>query len=231
LANNNLGALVLPTGWEEDDGVFFGPDDEGQSKPPPASSPTGSIAIANAISDMRALSKFDISSNSLCAAGAKVLAEALKGNQVINEINMSSNYLGKAARGRYADSDMSGVTALADAIPGMGALSSVNLLKNVIGIEQAESLGSMLKEHPTLKSLCGNKGDEAELDMSGKMHGAGDAIMLGAEIVDNTAISSVNLLKNAIPVEQAQELVKIMQSKEKLEAHYPVRFERERGHA
>jgi hypothetical protein len=30
------------------------------------------------------------------------------------------------------------------------------------------------------------------------------------------AILSVNLLKNAIPVEQAQELVKIMQSKEKL---------------
>jgi hypothetical protein len=33
---------------------------------------------------------------------------------------------------------------------------------------------------------------------------------------DNRAISSVNVLQNAIPVEQAQELVKIMQSKEKL---------------
>jgi hypothetical protein len=92
----------------------------------------------------------------------------------------------------------------------------VNLLKNSIGVEQARALVIILKEHPTLKSLCGNNGDETELDMSGKMKGAEDAIMLAAEIVDNGAVSSINLLKNSIPVEQAQELVKTMQTKEKL---------------
>jgi hypothetical protein len=46
----------------------------------------------------------------------------------------------------------------------------------------------MLKEHPSLKSLCGNRGDETELDMSGKMFGAEDAIMLVAEIVNNGAL-------------------------------------------
>jgi hypothetical protein len=46
-----------------------------------------------------------------------------------------------------------------------GALLSVNLLKNDIGIDQAQALASILKGHPALKSLCGNKGNATELDM------------------------------------------------------------------
>jgi hypothetical protein len=74
-----------------------------------------------------------------------------------------------------------------------GAISSVNLLKNKIGVSQAEALVSMLKEHPTLKSLCGNKGNETELDMSGKMRGAGDAIMLVAEVAGSRALTSLDI--------------------------------------
>jgi hypothetical protein len=72
-----------------------------------------------------------------------------------------------------------------------GALSSANLLRNDIGIDQARALVSILKEHPTLKSLCGNKGGETQLDMSGKMEGAADAIMLAPEIIDNGALSKL----------------------------------------
>jgi hypothetical protein len=93
----------------------------------------------------------------------------------------------------------------------------VNLLENEdIGTEQAKALAVILKEHPTLKSLCGNTGDETELDMSRNELGGEGAIMLAPEIVSNGAMSLVNLLWNRIPVEHAQELVKIMQSKEKL---------------
>jgi hypothetical protein len=73
----------------------------------------------------------------------------------------------------------------------MRAISSVNLLKNDIGSDQAKALVSILKEHPTLKSLCGNRGDETELNMSGKMKGAGDAIMLVPEVIDKRAMSRV----------------------------------------
>ena len=45
---------------------------------------------------------------------------------------------------------------------------SVSLLNNGISAEQAQNLAVVLKEHTTLKSLCGNMGNEAELDMSGK---------------------------------------------------------------
>jgi hypothetical protein len=74
----------------------------------------------------------------------------------------------------------------------------VNLLLNDIGVHQAKALVSILKEHPTLKSLCGNTGNETELDLRGKMNGAGDAIMLVPEIIDNGALSVLNLARNAI---------------------------------
>ncbi len=91
-----------------------------------------------------------------------------------------------------------GVTALANAIPDMGAILSVNLLKNGIGVEQARALMIILKEHPTLKSLCGNNGDETELDMSGEMSGAGDAIMLVAEVVYNAALTKLDISNHNI---------------------------------
>jgi hypothetical protein len=81
--------------------------------------------------------------------------------------------------------------------PDNRAILSVNLLKNGIGVEQARALVIILKEHPTLKSLCGNSGDETELDMSVKMRGAGDAIMLAAEIVDNGALSILDASNTA----------------------------------
>jgi hypothetical protein len=176
----------------------------------------------------------------------------------ITSLNIASNFLFKNG----------GIEAIVSMLDN-GAISSVNLLKNAIDTNQAKALVLVLKEHPTLKSLCGNKGDETKLDMSRKMHGVGDAIMLVEEIIDNGALSllnlssncltrgtlktrrktyggtwgskddhyesdmqgvialanaipdmgalsSANLLGNSILAEQAQELVKIMRSKENL---------------
>ena len=80
----------------------------------------------------------------------------------------------------------------------MGALASVNILNNNIGAEHAQKLVAILKEHATLKSLCGNKGDETELDMSGKQMGVDGAIMLVPEIVANGALTSLNLSNNSL---------------------------------
>jgi hypothetical protein len=88
---------------------------------------------------------------------------------------------------------------LAVGIKENGTISSVNLLMNYIGIDQAEALVSILKEHPTLKSLCGNRGNETELlDMRGKLNGAGDAVMLAAEIINSVdwALTSLDISSN-----------------------------------
>jgi hypothetical protein len=93
---------------------------------------------------------------------------------------------------------------------------SANLLLNDIGIDQAKDLVGVLKEHPTLKTLCGNSGNETELDMSGKMRGAGDAIMLVPDIIDNGALSIANVMGNRIGKEMLSKLQEIMRSKPNL---------------
>jgi hypothetical protein len=68
------------------------------------------------------MTSLDVSKNGLLAEGTKLLAEALKGNQIMMELNISSNYM--------TSGGMSGVVALADAIPKMGALLSLNIGDN-----------------------------------------------------------------------------------------------------
>ena len=67
----------------------------------------------------------------LCAAGGKALAEALSGNKVMTELDISSNYLGEATWGGAAD--MSGVIAICNAIPTMRALTNLNMSNNALG--------------------------------------------------------------------------------------------------
>jgi hypothetical protein len=85
----------------------------------------------------------------------------------------------------------------------------VNLLLNDISIDQAKDLVIILKDHPTLKTLCGIKGDETELDMSGKMRGAGGAIMLVPDIIDNEVLIKLDISNNCIEAEQKEGLQRI----------------------
>jgi hypothetical protein len=74
-----------------------------------------------------AMVKFDMSDNCLYAEGGKALAEALKGNQVMTELNIASNDLGEDMED---NPDMSGVIAIGNAIPTMGALTSLDISDN-----------------------------------------------------------------------------------------------------
>jgi hypothetical protein len=106
---------------------------------------TSTIAVVNAppdislnippfaTSDIRALLKFDISTNNLSAAGTKLLVEALKGNTTVTELNISSNHMTGDVRGLITYGGMSGVVALADVIPDMGALTKLDISNSDIG--------------------------------------------------------------------------------------------------
>jgi hypothetical protein len=98
----------------------------------------------------------------------------------------------------------------------MGALSSANLLGNKIPVEQAHELVAVMQSKEKLTTLCGFSREEAMLDVSNQGLGPGDAVLITNDISDMRALSSANLLGNSIPVEQAQELVKIMRAKENL---------------
>jgi hypothetical protein len=146
--------------------------------------------------DNRALTKFDISNNSLYAAGAKVLATGLEGNHGITELNLGGNRLG--VKDAHWNVDISGVIALADTIPDMGAISSVNLLKNHIGIEQALGLVKIMQSREKLITLCGLSKEETELDFSGQNLGAGDAVLIANDISDMRALAKLDISNNHI---------------------------------
>jgi Ran GTPase-activating protein (RanGAP) involved in mRNA processing and transport len=160
----------------------------------------GALVVAGYLDGNGALTSLDISSNRIAPI------EAVKKSEVpswsIGDEVEHGGQKGEAVywRGNPSDYigffDISGVAAITNAIRDMGAISTVNLLKNDIGIEQAKALAGILKEHPTLKSLCGNSGEETELDMSGKQIGADGAIMLAPEIAGNGALTKLDISAN-----------------------------------
>jgi hypothetical protein len=166
---------------------FVHPDDGGDA-------PGFVQELAVGIKDNRALSSLNLASNSIGTC------DIIPGGWIYDPTPGKYSYqnvsLNKYQNETPAGSKSSGLIALTKAVKDMRAISSVNVLFNNIGAEQAHALANVLKEHATLKSLCGNKGNETELGMSGKKIGADGAIMLAPEIADNGALSSLNLASN-----------------------------------
>ena len=71
------------------------------------------------------------------------MAEALKGNQIMTELNISSNYAGIKETG---EADMSGVIAIGDTIPTMGAMTSLNVSSNLLRAEGAKHIAAALPQ-------------------------------------------------------------------------------------
>jgi hypothetical protein len=140
--------------------------------------------------------RLDLSKNQLLTKeGGRAVGNMLKTNTTLKELDVSDSGNGMINR----EMDAPGfANEIIEGLTGNGAISSVNLLQNSIGLLQAKALVNILNGHPTLKSLCGNKGDVTELDMRGKMRGAADAIMLAAEIVGNGALTKFNISSNSI---------------------------------
>jgi hypothetical protein len=151
---------------------------------------SGVIAIADAIPDMEALSKFDISSNALRAYGAKALATALEGNQVITELNIASNEMSRNDR----VSDISGINALSDAISGMGVLLSLDISSNGLYVEGTKLLAKALESNQTMTSL--------NISSNGMTF---DGVAALADVLPGMeAMTSLNLASNDLRIEGAK---------------------------
>ena len=92
-----------------------------------------------------------------------------------------------------------------------GALASVNLLSNQIGVEQAEALLQIKEAKPGLTTLCGLCGDETELDLSYKGLSAGCATLLAPELNANGALVTLDISNNEIGAEGAKHLAPALQ--------------------
>jgi Ran GTPase-activating protein (RanGAP) involved in mRNA processing and transport len=103
--------------------------------------PEGVIAIANAIPDMRALSVLSMKRNNLGTKEAgEVLGDMLKGNSVLKELDLSNNLV--------SSRDGGDATAFAQGIskglPDNGAMTSLNLASNELGVEGAKIIAACL---------------------------------------------------------------------------------------
>ena len=153
---------------------------------------------------MGALSHFDISNNGLYVAGAKAITEGLKGNQVMTELNISGNDMGRTSM--YGSYDVSGVAALADVIPGMRALLSLDMSKNLLcNREAGKVLSQMLAVNTVLKKL----GVSNNIGF-GARDSPGFAQELSAGIKDNGAMTSLNLGSNNLRVEGAKIIAAVL---------------------
>jgi hypothetical protein len=154
------------------------------------------VLVANEISDMGALLVLSLKSNNLRAAGGKALAEGLKGNQVIAELNIAGNYLGLDGS---SGTDLSGAIALAEVIPDMGALSTLTFSGERYWngrnhSEDAVSITTAL----------------TDADFSGKHLGSPGAIILAAWISsDKGALIKLDISNNRIGAAQKQDLQRI----------------------
>jgi hypothetical protein len=131
-----------------------------------------------------------LKANGLYAEGGKALAFGLKGNQGITELDISSNRLGWKG---YKDPDMSGLIALANAFPDMGAMTSLHVGMNSIPEKEMKEIIVIAMSKDSMKLLCEVPiKDKAltELDVSGKSLGTEGALVVAECLRDNGAISS-----------------------------------------
>jgi hypothetical protein len=144
MSSNRIGEVVVTNGWEHKDAkggykAYF-KDGKGQRNPPPGCGAIGVIALARALQDMMSLSRLDLSGNSIGGKhgepGVKAIAEALKVNGNITEINLASNKF-----------DAKCAEILAPAIEAMGSLASLTISDNQIG----------RKQEAKIKQICAGK--------------------------------------------------------------------------
>jgi hypothetical protein len=214
LANNNIGQLApptpLPDGWEaHSDGNHYRHKDGswGGLVTVPGAKPFGAIAIASAIPDMGALSLANVMGNRIGKDILSKLQEIMRSKpNLISLCGIADDATEVDLSGLGMDAD--DAIILASELPDKGALLSLNISNSFLvrGLFQGNTYGwDVSKGHTKPEDNSANYAADAT-----------GIIALANVIPDMRAISSVNLLKNRIPVEQAQELVKIMQSKEKL---------------
>jgi hypothetical protein len=138
-----------------------------------------------------------MNSNQLGLDGGKALADGLKGNNVITELNIADNNLA------YYGQDVSGIITLADVIKDMGALSVLSLKSNALLTKEAgKILGDMLKGNTVLTEL--DLSDSGSGLKSWDKDGPGFAQALAVGLIDNGAMTSLNLASNKLGAEGAK---------------------------
>jgi hypothetical protein len=198
LAENNLGKLVLPEGWQRT-GRKVWTHSCGAKVTENPGKPVGVIAIANALPDMGALSVLSLKANRLLTAEAgQILSDMLATNSVLKELDVSDNNWDDGVK--YLGDGPGFARALSVGIKDNGALTDLKISANDIGVcdqlPPGWSYGSGIKEY---KSPSGSwqKEPPSGVKPSG-------LIAISEAIKNNGAMTSLNLSSNKLGAEGAK---------------------------
>ena len=85
------------------------------------------------------------------------------------------------------------------------ALTSVNLLHNDLG-DGAAAVVAAAKQHGNIKTLCGIAEGMGEVDLSGQLLKAPDAVLLSFDLEVNRALNTLDLIGNQLGDEGARHI-------------------------
>jgi hypothetical protein len=143
-ANNNLGEVVLTAGWRSRDGdgaPWLGPDGQQVWKPPGEAD--GINAIAAAIPGMGALTSLDVSDNGLTQGTLKKGCTSTYETDTTGILHSTHAHTSCNVCVRVAC--FIGIIGLADAIPDMEALTSLNLSLNNLKAEGGKIVAEAIR--------------------------------------------------------------------------------------
>jgi hypothetical protein len=153
LASNGLGELILPAGWEkksvENDcrAPWFYEHANGTKQDNNPGKPERAITLANAIPGMGALTSLNLASNSL---GELVLPDGWTKRDAQSQEEMDAHgdvwyeHTDGTEQKEDPGSKPEGIIALANVIPDMGALTSLNLAVNGLDVDGAKIIAAVL---------------------------------------------------------------------------------------
>jgi hypothetical protein len=110
------------------------------------------------------------------------VADMLRTESAILELSIAHNCLSADA-----------FDVLAGGMQANSSLTSLNVLNNGIGFEQARRFLQIKADQPILRTLCGATMEETDLDLSHKTLRPEDAFLLFSDIKSNRELQSVNM--------------------------------------
>ena len=138
---------------------------------------TDAAALAEVLKFNSTVTELDLSRNDISDAGAAALAEAIKTNSTVKVLNLSKIGIGEA-----------GAAALAEAIKTNSTVTELDLSRNGFGAAGAAALAEAIKTNSTV----------TELDLSVNSIGEAGAAALAEAIKTNSTVTELDLSVNSI---------------------------------
>ena len=142
-------------------------------------------ALAEVIKHNSTITQLNLFRNRLGFRDGTTLAEAIKRNSTITQLNLSRNKLG------FGDG-----TALAEAIKHNSTITQLDLSRNALGFGDCTALAEVIKHNSTI----------TELKLSENELGTGDCTTLAEAIKHNSTITQLDLSRNELGIDDCTAL-------------------------